>query len=139
MNKKTLFFSITLFLVILDQLTKFLIRTYKPELKITNFLSISYTTNTGIAFGLFKGYNIIFIIISLIFLGLIIYYYKTKKTYTAPFILITSGLIGNLIDRIFLGNVIDFINLSFWPAFNIADSCITIGAIILVIQLIKKK
>ena len=99
--------------------------------------------NTGIAFGLFKDQGIVFIIIPVIAVILLIFnifYYKNNKelsrTYILGFSLILGGAIGNLVDRINYGYVIDFIAFRFWPVFNIADSAITIGAIIIGIKCI---
>ena len=138
-NYKIIFSYILLF-VVLDQVTKILARTYNIDFKIAKFLSLTYITNTGMAFGLFQGNNNIFLFLYLIILGIVLFNYdKIIVKYKVPFILVTAGIAGNLIDRIFLKHVVDFINFSFWPAFNIADSAICIGIIVLVIQLIKEK
>ncbi len=121
---------ISLIVIILDQLTKFIFKNY-----------FSYTTNTGALFGLFKGYNLLFIIITLIVIIVIIYYmnkHKLKQIETILLSLILGGAVGNLIDRMIYGHVIDFINLKIWPSFNIADAAITIGVIGLVIYYWKK-
>ena len=73
-------------------------------------------------------------------IGLILFYYDKlpkKKYVVVSTALIFSGAIGNLIDRIFLGYVVDFIDIGLWPAFNVADSAITIGAIGIIYYLIK--
>lgn len=95
--------------------------------------------NTGIAFGLFKDQGVVFIIIPAIAIILLIfniYYYRQNnqalsRGYIIAFSLILGGAIGNLIDRTFYGYVIDFIDLRIWPVFNIADSAITVGAVII--------
>lgn len=98
--------------------------------------------NTGIAFGLFKDCGAIFFVIPLILTGLLIYnvyYYRDReysRTYIMAFSLILGGAIGNLIDRIFLGYVVDFIDLRVWPVFNVADSAITVGAAIILLKCI---
>ena len=110
---------------------------------IRNFLHFTMVHNTGIAFGLFKNQGVVFIIIPIIAIVLLvfnIYYYRNNKvlsrTYIIAFSLILGGAIGNLIDRIYYGYVIDFIDFRIWPVFNIADSAITIGAIIILIKCI---
>lgn len=111
---------------------------------IPNILHITLVHNTGIAFGMFKDRGIVFIIIPLIaiiWLVYNIYYYKENKEYLSrvyivAFSLILGGAIGNLIDRIFYGYVIDFVDFRIWPVFNVADSAITIGAIIVAINCI---
>lgn len=109
---------------------------------IRNVIHITLVHNTGIAFGLFKNQGIVFIVIPVIAVVLLIfniYYYRQNgealsRTYIVAFSLILGGAIGNLIDRIFYGYVIDFIDFQIWPVFNIADSAITIGAVIVAIK-----
>ena len=114
---------------------------------IRNVVHMTLVHNTGIAFGLFKNQGIIFIIIpitAIILLAFNIYYYRSNKEnlsrmYIVAFSLILGGAIGNLIDRITFGYVIDFIDFRIWPVFNVADSAITIGAgIILLVTSMKK-
>ena len=116
---------------------------------IRNIFHFTLVHNTGIAFGLFRNNGVIFFFIPLIAIGLLIYniYYYHKvgeldRWYIAAFSLILGGAIGNLVDRIFIGHVIDFIDFRVWPVFNIADSAITIGAFIILLKfspLTKKK
>lgn len=91
--------------------------------------------NKGAAFGLFRDQRIIFIPLSLLVITAIIMYQIRKARsdrYTSFALgLILGGAVGNLIDRVRLGYVVDFIDLRVWPVFNIADSCVTIGAILL--------
>jgi signal peptidase II len=126
------------FIVILDQLTKFYSKNINLDFKL--FL-LRYVENTGASFGILQGYRIFLILISIIVMIILIYYMFTIKNKYAiyAFSFILGGTIGNLIDRIFLGYVIDFIDFRFWPSFNVADSFITIGALILVYLLITKK
>jgi signal peptidase II len=111
---------------------------------VDNFVHLTYLRNTGAAFGFLAGDRsvprmAIFILISLIAIGCIVYLLKNlrpgRNTATFSLSLILGGAIGNLIDRLRLGEVIDFIDLHWhrlhWPAFNIADSAITIGVILL--------
>ncbi len=102
----------------------------------------SLVHNTGIAFGFFKDQGIVFIVIPIIAIILLIfniYYYRQNdealnRTYIIGFSLILAGAIGNLVDRIVYGYVIDFIDLRIWPVFNVADMAITIGAAIIAIK-----
>ena len=131
---------IAIAVLILDQITKSLAKGLNESvILVKDFLDLTFITNTGSAFGILKGFNTSLIFISLIVIGIIIFYwdeiYKTEKIF---FALIVGGIIGNLIDRVFYGFVIDFINFSFWPAFNVADSAITIGVIALIIYELKK-
>ncbi len=102
---------------------------------IEDFLYITYLKNTGIAFGLFKNNNIFMIIvISIIVILLLFFYYREKNKSLALSIsvmFLVSGAIGNLIDRIIYGFIVDYINFTFWPAFNLADSLVVIGSFLL--------
>ncbi len=119
---------ILLILILLDQLTKF-------YFKGKNFFIFNYTQNTGSAFSLFSGLNAILIVIGLIILILLIYFYfKTKGIIQLSLLLIITGTISNLIDRIFLGFVRDFIDFKIWPIFNLADSLIVIGVILILLK-----
>ena len=111
---------------------------------IKNILHMTLVYNTGIAFGLFKNQGVVFIIIPIIAIILLIfniYYYRNNKEdlsriYIIAFSLILGGAIGNLIDRMYFGYVIDFIDFRVWPVFNIADSAITIGSAIILLKCI---
>jgi len=113
-----------LIFIILDQFTKYL---FTNKQYFSGFFQINYAQNTGAAFSILQGYSWLFIIISLGVVFFIFKYYKTIPV-KLPLILILSGTIGNLIDRLFLGYVRDFIAISIWPVFNFADvfSCIGI-------------
>lgn len=109
---------------------------------IRNVLHMTLIHNTGIAFGLFKDKGFVFILIAVIAVILLvvnIFYYRQNnevlsRTYILGFSLILGGAIGNLIDRVIYGYVIDFIDFRIWPVFNIADSAITIGAVLIGIK-----
>ena len=109
---------------------------------IWNFFHLTLVHNTGIAFGLFKDQGMVFIIVPIIAIILLIInigYYRQNdevlnRTYIVAFSLILAGAIGNLWDRIVYGHVIDFIDFLVWPVFNIADSAITVGAVLIGIK-----
>lgn len=138
--EKLKLFLIVILVVIVDQITKFIVRVKFSENKqkrLFNFLYISYIKNTGGAFGLFRGMNNLIIIISfIIILAIIFYYRKLPQNFlrTLSVGLFLGGAIGNLIDRIVFGFVTDFIDFNFWPAFNIADLTLTVGAALLIIH-----
>lgn len=99
---------------------------------INNFLYITYVRNPGAAFGLFPYQTAFFIIITLVVAALILYYYRIlsedHRWLRFSLALQLGGALGNLIDRIRGGYVIDFINFTVWPpVFNLADSAIVIG------------
>ena len=134
MKKIFKFAIIASIVLILDQLFKYL---------ITNqILPIPYSINTGAVFGILHGLTDVLIWISIIVLVAILYYHdeiaKQEKYLHYSVSLIFGGALGNLIYRIRLGQVVDFINLKIWPSFNIADAAITIGAIGLLVYMFKK-
>lgn len=134
-------------IVIFDRLTKILFShtlSLGESLPVVrNIFHITLVQNTGIAFGLFKNHGVVFIIIPLIMIFLLVFNFyqynynneKFSRLYVTAVSLILAGAIGNLIDRIFYGYVIDFIDFRIWPVFNIADSAITVGAFLLILQL----
>ncbi len=133
--KHSKYYLIGFLLVLLDQATKVFF--YGKNFDF-GLVAITFTRNTGISFGLLEGTNHYIAIISVaVLIGLWHYRaeFKGKETWL---LLITSGIIGNLLDRIFRGYVVDFIDLKFWPIFNFADSYLTIGVLMLIIVTIKK-
>lgn len=141
-------FSIVILILSLDQLTKFLV-TKKLLLNqslpiIRGIVHFTLIHNRGAAFGLLKNQVYLFILTSifaiiLIYLSLKNTKHKKLSVYTLSLSLILAGALGNLIDRLCLGYVIDFLDLRIWPVFNIADSAITIGAILLGWSILFKK
>ena len=123
------FFSI-LGLVILDQLTKYLARMlFIPGIEVFSFFHLTFVENTGIAFSIPfpQTFLIILTSIFIIFMGHFLWFKKLKSYENYALLLLLAGAIGNLIDRIFLGKVTDF--LAFWnfPIFNLADIYISVG------------
>lgn len=133
-------YIIGIVIVIIDQLSKILIINKKIPV-IPNFLEFNYTQNTGGAFGIGR-INFILIISIIIIIVIIVFLIKenTKITNYIPFVLLLSGSIGNLIDRIFKGYVIDFIDINIldFPNFNIADISIVSGVIVLLYIILLK-
>jgi len=125
------FILVTLCTAILDQLTKYLVVLFKPKFDI-GFLKIYLVTNTGAGFGILQGQTLGLAIVSLFVAIFIVASYKKIPVQKAPqflFAIFLGGVIGNLIDRVFLGHVIDFIDFAFWPTFNIADAAISLSLI----------
>jgi len=129
------FFFITGLIFLLDRITKTIFQKVSVDL---GFLKLHLVKNSGGIWGLFQGGNILFIILTvLILLGILFF---IKRIFAAPkliwvsFALVFGGGLGNLVDRIALGYVIDFIDFTFWPAFNIADSAITFAIVLLLIN-----
>lgn len=110
---------------------------------IHKIFHFTYVQNSGGAFGILRGRTNLFIIISIIVILFIIYFMlkEEKKDYfiKTVFSFILGGAISNLIDRMRLGYVVDFIDFQVWPVFNIADSAISVGMVLLFIHLFFKK
>lgn len=131
--------AISVFLVIADQIIKLFVVNYlQPVGSVTvidNILKLTYVENRGVAFGMFSDMRWFFIIVTSLMIFLIIFFIVRKKpkdkiVYFCS-ALIVGGGIGNLIDRIFYGYVIDYLSLSFFPPVcNFADYCITAGVIL---------
>lgn len=139
-------FSAAAFVCILDRLIKLIVienLSCGQSIRILpNIFHLTLVLNTGTAFGLFKNNNAFFISASfIIIIFLVIYIWKYKPV--KPVLLLSTGLIlggaiGNLIDRVKFGYIIDFLDFRIWPVFNIADSAISIGVILLIWQILFK-
>ncbi|MGN0490601.1 signal peptidase II [Ruminococcus sp.] len=132
-------------LVIIDQIIKYFVSAYLQPVGsvsvIDNLFSLTYVENKGVAFGMFSDMRWVFVALTSVLLAIIIFYMFKKRPKGKFFYicaaLIIGGGIGNLIDRIFYGYVIDYLSLSFFPPVcNFADYCITAGTIMLVIYLL---
>ncbi len=153
-RKYLLIVSICGMLVSIDQLTKFLVTTrLRPNDSIPvfeQFLRITYVQNFGMAFGLFNNVDpntralILLIFPLLILIGILFLFAKIKESQTISiygYCLVVGGALGNILDRIRAGYVVDFLDFHFhhrwhFPAFNIADSSVTFGLALLCIHLI---
>ena len=150
--KYLLFFSLPLYL--LDQWTKHLVLQTVPANGATpviaNFFDIVNVTNTGAAFGSFKGNNTFFVAISLIALVVVTVLLVRPRTFDlwrdVSLALLLAGILGNLTDRLLYGHVIDFLLFNLhvryadpWPAFNVADSCISIAVVLFIIHSFRKQ
>ena len=140
---------IFLLLVFADLFSKFLVFNYielYKFIKITNFLDITHIHNFGVSFGLFAGTipPLVLIIFAILVVFFIIYLFlKTEDIYEHwGFFIIVCGAVANIIDRSLNGYVIDFIyfhiNQFYWPAFNFADIYISLGIIMIIINMLKK-
>lgn len=139
-------FIIVTSVILLDQITKFLAAKFlqlnTPVPLIKNLLNLTLVHNRGAAFGFFQNQLFLFVLISLFAIGLILYNLRNKKNsiiLKLSLSLILGGSVGNLIDRLRFGFVIDFLDLRIWPVFNIADSVITIAALVLSWELLFNK
>ena len=152
-NKYLFLFITSSTLIVIDQYTKFMVTLHIPinySIKVVEgFFNLTHIRNSGVAFGIFsdqnselKPYLLIFVSIIAIIAILVIFHQtgKNKKIVQIGLVLVFSGAIGNLIDRVLHKEVIDFIDFfidnQHWPAFNIADSCITIGVMFMVADML---
>ena len=134
-----------LFLVILDQATKYFVRlklSPGETIAVTSFFQVTYLTNSGIVFSMFQGANVLFAVFTVVVLaGFSAWYLINARGLSlvarTAFILVASGAAGNLIDRVLFGHVTDFLDFYVgnyhWPSFNVADSCISVGGALLFI------
>jgi signal peptidase II len=146
-RRNVVFFLTALLIVVADQLSKAWIRSYTEEQMIfeAGFFRIIHSQNTGAAFGLFQGQNLPLTIIGLVGVAVLLLY-AVLLYRRFPFLhnwlawvglgLVLGGTVGNLIDRLRLGYVTDFIDFGFWPAFNLADSAIVVGIVMFAYSLL---
>lgn len=139
---------ISLLLVVIDQIVKILVinkmALQQSIIVINNFFNITYVKNTGAAWSILSGNVLLLIMISIIALGVIYYYLikgkELKKIDIVSYSMLIGGIIGNLIDRVVHGYVIDYLDFKIFnynfPIFNIADTLIVISIIIIGISLI---
>jgi signal peptidase II len=103
-------------------------------------LHLTYILNPGAAFGILENQRFFFILIAVILIFAIVYFYskiiKLNKLFQLGIAMLFSGAIGNMIDRIFIGKVIDYIDFRIWPIFNLADIAIVCGCIIIIYELL---
>ena len=140
-------FIIALITFVIDQIIKSLSLVYLINIPIIpNILSLTYAKNYGIAFSRLLEKRIIIIVISILLISFLIYVLKkdyilkNKDTWLVniAFGILFGGIVGNLFDRIVRGFVIDYINVSFFSIFNLADIAITFGVVLLIIDNIKE-
>ena len=143
-----LFFVFIFLIPILDTIFKTIIQNNLSVGDTINtfipFLKITYVKNFGAAFGIFQGRKYFFIIVSITMIFLMFYYVITKRPKSKLFLLACSfligGGIGNLIDRIFTGFVIDYLKLTFFPPVcNLSDYFISVGSVLLILYFLKSQ
>ena len=142
---KFYFLSLSIFIILIDQFTKYLIFTNYKKLINKDFLlfKLDFVKNYGAAFNIFNGSRIFLSFISIVFSILLVYLIFRKNTINlfdlCSYSFILGGTIGNGVDRILKGFVIDFINLNIinFPIFNVADVSINIGFIFLIYNIFK--
>ena len=142
---------LSIIFIIIDQVSKIIVVNNLTNNKsievIKSFFYLTYTNNKGAAFSILTGRRILLILVALIVIGVLIYYViKNKiegKVNKIALSLVIGGSIGNLIDRILRGAVIDFIDVKIFgynfPIFNLADTFIVIGVFLLIIEMFRKE
>ncbi len=138
---------VTVLTVFADQVSKAYVvahlalhRSWMPIDAVEPVFRFTHVHNTGAAFGLFPQGGSIFLIIAVIVSVVIIYYYR-QLSGSAWLVRLALGLqlggaLGNVIDRVRLGYVVDFFNVEYWPVFNVADSCIVVGVVLLALVML---
>ena len=148
MKKKVIIYSSII--VIVDLISKLvidkLLKINETISIINNFFSITKVFNRGASFSMFIGYRLLFILIGIITIVVLFKYlnnFKINNRNIFAFSLLIGGIIGNLIDRVIYGYVIDFLDFNIFgydaPIFNIADTCICIGAFLLFYAIMKRE
>lgn len=138
--------SIALVIVILDQWTKNLVRTmipfgqsWSPWTWLEPYLRIVHWQNTGAAFGMFQRFGMVFTVLAFIVSIGILYYYpqvpRKEWVMRLAMAMMLGGAVGNLIDRLTRGTVTDFVSVGTFAVFNVADACISVGTLILILAL----
>jgi len=127
-DNKLIFYG--LLIVFVDQVLKRLFISEFPSLVLIN---------STLAFGINFANPLILNILAILLFLFAVYFFQNKKILSLPVVLILSGAVSNLFDRIYLGGVVDYIDLKIWPSFNLADALIFTGSVLLVLRLLKKK
>jgi signal peptidase II len=149
-NKYIILFLISVLIIGLDQITKYfickLLPLYSQIEVIDGFFNIVHVRNSGVAFGLFKRFGseyrlvsmlVVFLIVVFLIFFLVAQLKRGCNLQAFSLSLILGGAVGNLIDRMLIGEVVDFIDIHWaevyhWPAFNVADSAITVGIMLII-------
>lgn len=144
--------AVAVLTLVVDRISKWVVmdslkpgESWNPVAALERWVSLTYVTNTGTSFGLFPDYGVIFMVIAVVVIVGIIVYYRVYYRHLPGeqwLIQISLGLqlggaLGNLLDRLRHGHVIDFIDFKIWPVFNVADSSIFVGAVVLAFCLLR--
>ncbi|QIB69017.1 signal peptidase II [Aminipila butyrica] len=130
--------------VVLDQAVKYAVRShmalYESIPLVDGFFHITYIQNTGAAFSMFSGHTELLALVTILMTGGILFYiHRSRKTAHWALLLslsaIVAGGLGNILDRVFLKYVVDFLDLKFWPIFNLADIYVCCGCGLLVLYI----
>ena len=134
-----------------DQAAKHLIKhgfRLGQSIDVTTFFQLARIENTGIAFGFFRGMNVLLICVITVIIAMLVYFSPRIVEYAGrlsriSLVMILGGALGNLIDRIFYGRITDFLYFGYggyyFPAFNVADACVSVGGVSLALMFIIRK
>lgn len=136
------YFLLSVLIILIDQITKFIVEKYlyfKQIIVIDSFLHFTYVQNRGGAWGIFGDTPVLFLVLVPIAVGLLIYMLKKceNKLEKISIAMIIAGALGNYIDRIVRGYVVDFFDFLIWPVFNVADIFVVVGGILFVLSAIR--
>jgi signal peptidase II len=141
--KELTFFFAAFIVVTVDQLSKYFVQanmTLGQSMPEEGFFRITYTTNAGGVFGIFANQAFLITLTAIVGVVAILIYSRYPQANRVPIRialgLLLGGAVGNLIDRIRLGKVVDFIDIGAWPVFNLADSAVVVGSIIIIFYLL---
>ena len=136
--KDLVLIQLAVFVFLADQVSKFLVRhfiEFRESVPEEGFFRLTHTYNTGSAFGLFQDQNFPLILISIVGISVLLFIYRGQRR---PSLLLRlslalqmGGAVGNLVDRLRLGHVTDFVDVGAWPIFNVADASIVVGLVLL--------
>ena len=144
--------AVAVLTLVVDRISKWAVmdslkvgESWNPVAALERWVSLTYVTNTGTSFGLFPDHGVVFMIIAVVVIvGIIVYYRAYYRHLPGEQWLIQislglqlGGALGNLVDRLCYGHVIDFIDFKVWPVFNVADSSIVVGVAILAFYLLR--
>jgi signal peptidase II len=144
-SQRALIVLVAALLLAIDQLTKWLVVTHLQRgdfIRVCSFVQIKHTYNTGVAFGLWAtGGKALPVLAAACIIVLLIWgarYARHSALVGLALALVVGGALGNMLDRIRLGHVVDFIDFGFWPVFNVADACVVGGALLLLYHSLRR-
>lgn len=135
-SKHVVFWATAVAVFIVDRITKLLVRGFVPLGSSIDFpfVSLTHVLNTGTLWGLFKDASWFFVLFALAVSVFLVLKYQTFSAKYQPMLgLVLAGALGNLADRLQYGAVIDFIDVHFWPVFNVADAAISVAVVLLLV------
>lgn len=137
---------VTFAVIIMDQASKFLVQSRMAELEsipiVLNIFHITYVNNPGAAFSILRGRAPVFIVITLLALALSLYFFyridRERIWLRLGIALEMGGAVGNMIDRLRFGEVVDFFDFRIWPVFNVADCAVVVGVALICWELLRE-